>query len=100
EWARASLPELPALMQESGQRASRLNSTTINTVEAALLVPLIGTTIEATVIELRGERASVQIADPAVTATASVPADVKPGDLVRLQVVNADIAAAEVEFAV
>lgn len=100
EWARASLPELPALMQESGQRASRLNSTTINTVEAALLVPLIGTKIEATVIELRGERASVQIADPAVTATAPVPADVTPGDLVRLQVVNADIAAAEVEFAV
>ncbi len=100
EWARASLAELPALMQESGQRASRLNSSTINTVEAALLVPLVGTTIDATVIELRGERASVQIADPAVTATAPVPAEATPGDIVRLKVVRADIAEGEVEFAV
>ncbi|PRA83132.1 RNB domain-containing ribonuclease [Microbacterium sp. MYb66] len=100
EWARSSLAELPALMQESGQRASRLNSATINGVEAALLTPLVGTTIEATVIELRGERAAIQLADPAVTATAPVPEGSKPGDVVRLRVVRADIARGEVEFAV
>lgn len=99
EWARSSLSELPALMQESGQRASRLNSATINTVEAALLTPLVGTTIDATVIELRGERASIQIAEPAVTATAPVPRGAAPGDVVRLRVVRADVATAEVEFA-
>jgi exoribonuclease R len=99
EWARASLSELPALMQESGQRASRLNAATVNAVEAALLTPLVGTTIDATVIELRGERASIQIAEPAVTATAPLPADAKPGDIVRLRVVRADIARGEVEFA-
>ncbi|PQZ61331.1 MULTISPECIES: RNB domain-containing ribonuclease [unclassified Microbacterium] len=98
EWARASLSELPSLMQESGQRASRLNSATVNCVEAALLTPLIGTTIDATVIELRGERAAVQIADPAVTATAPIPAGAKPGDVVRLRVIRADIAKGEVEF--
>jgi len=99
EWARASLSELPALMQESGQRASRLNAATVNAVEAALLTPLVGTTIDATVIELRGERASIQIAEPAVTATAPLPADAKPGDIMRLRVVRADIARGEVEFA-
>ncbi len=86
-------------MQESHQRASRLNSATINTVEAALLTPLAGTTIEATVIALRGERATIQIAEPAVTATAPVPPGAKPGDVVRLCVTRADIAAGEVEFA-
>jgi exoribonuclease R len=99
DWVRDSLDELPALMQESGQRASRLNAATINTVEAALLTPLVGTSIDATVIELRGERAAVQIAEPAVTATAPVPPGAKPGDVVRLRVVRANIAAGEVEFA-
>lgn len=100
EWARTSLPELPALMQESGQRAARLNSATINTVEAALLTPLVGTWIDATIIELRGERISVQIADPAVTATAPVPPGAQPGDTVRLRVALADITTAKVEFAI
>ncbi|MFB8190224.1 RNB domain-containing ribonuclease [Microbacterium sp. NPDC055988] len=100
EWARESLSELPALMQESAQRASRLNTATINSVEAALLTPLVGTAIDATVIELRGERALVQIADPAVTATAPLPTGAEPGSVVRLSIVRADIAAGEVEFAV
>lgn len=99
EWVRTSLAELPALMQESGQRASRLSSATINCVEAALLTPMVGTMVEATVIELRGERAAVQIAAPVVTATAPVPPGAKPGDIVHLRVVSTDIAEGEVEFA-
>lgn len=100
-WARESLPELPALMQESGQRASRLNAGTINRVEAALMKPLVGSTIEATVIELRngGERATIQIADPVVTATAPVPAGTKPGESVSVTLVRADIGLGELEFA-
>ncbi|MGO1801262.1 MAG: RNB domain-containing ribonuclease, partial [Microbacteriaceae bacterium] len=100
-WARESLAELPDLMQSSGQRASRLNADTINRVEAALVKPLVGSTIEATVIEIRndGERAGIQIADPAVTASAPVPAGTKPGETVKLKVVRADIAKGEMEFA-
>lgn len=100
-WVRESLAELPALMQTSSQRASRLNSATINCVEAALLTPLVGTRFEVTVIEMRdsGERATVQIADPAVTATAPVPAGTKPGETVSVHLVRADIAKGEVEFA-
>lgn len=97
-WARDSLDELPALMQESGQRAARLDAATINAVEAALLTPLVGTEVEATVIALRDERATVQLADPAVTASAPVPSGTAPGDVVRLRVVRADIARGEVEF--
>jgi exoribonuclease R len=98
QWARESLDLLPALMQESAQCASRLNSATVNCVEAALMTPLVGTEIDATVIELRGERASVQIAEPAVTSTAPVRLEAKPGDVVRLRVVRADIARGEVEL--
>ena len=87
-------------MQESGQRASRLNAATINSVEAALLTPLVGSTMEATVIELRGARAAIQLADPAVTATAPLPMGAKPGDVVQLRVARADIAKGEVEFAI
>ncbi|MGP6171372.1 RNB domain-containing ribonuclease [Microbacterium sp. A196] len=101
-WARDSLSELPALMQASSQRASRLNADTVNRVEAALLTPLVGSRIDATVIELRGDdgtRAEIQIADPAVTASAPVPAGAKPGDMVSVTLVRADIAKGEVEFA-
>lgn len=99
-WVRESLTDLPALMQESGQRASRLDSATINCVEAALMTPLVGSTVDATVIEIRGERATVQIADPAVTASAPIPADTIPGAVVRLQVVRVDISRGEIEFSV
>ena len=87
-------------MQESGQRASRLDSATINCVEAALMTPLVGASVDATVIEMRGERATVQIADPAVTASAPVPPDTVPGAIVRLRVERVDVTRGEIEFAV
>lgn len=98
-WARESLAELPALMQESGQRASRLNSATINAVEAALITPLVGTTVQTTVIELRGEdRASIQIAEPAITSSAPIPVGTQPGDVITLRIIRADIGRGEIEF--
>lgn len=100
EWARSSLHDLPALMQASGQRASRLGSMTLNIVEAALLSSAVGTTLPATVIEVRGERAIVQLADPPVTATAPLPAGARPGDVVSVTVESTDIATGEVVLAV
>lgn len=97
-WARESLHELPSLMRDSAQRASKLDSATVNCVEAALLTPFVGSTIEATVIALHDDRATVQIADPAVTASAPAPAGAKPGSVVRLKVLDADIAEGRVEF--
>lgn len=99
EWARASLTELPGLMQASAQRASALDSATVDRVEAALLAPLVGSRVDATVIELRGEgRAAVQLTSPVVTASAPVPPEAAPGDVVSLVVTRADIAKGEVEF--
>ncbi|WP_217183573.1 RNB domain-containing ribonuclease [Streptomyces sp. AC495_CC817] len=99
EWARDSLDSLPALMQESGQRASALDSATINRVEAALVTPLVGSEVDATVVALRGAKATVQIAEPAVTASAPAPDGVVPGTTLRLRVERADIAEGEIEFA-
>jgi len=99
-WVRESLADLPALMQESGQRASRLDSATINCVEAALMTPLVGSTVDATVIEIRGERATVQLADPAVTASAPVPDGAVAGGVVPLRVVSVDITGGEIEFSI
>ncbi|WP_336640538.1 RNB domain-containing ribonuclease [Microbacterium sp. USHLN272] len=97
-WVRDSLADLPGLMQDSSQRASRLDAATVNAVEAALITPLVGSRVDATIIELRGERARIQLADPAVTASAPVPIDARPGDVVRLRVARADIGAGEIEF--
>jgi exoribonuclease R len=97
-WVRDSLADLPGLMQESSQRASRLDAATVNAVEAALVTPLVGAWVDATIIELRGARARIQLGDPAVTASASVPPEARPGDVIRLRVARADIAAGEIEF--
>ncbi|MFE2771770.1 RNB domain-containing ribonuclease [Microbacterium resistens] len=99
DWVRESLSSLPAIMQASGQRASRLESETVNRVEAALLTPLIGSSVPATIIEIRRDRAEVQLTDPVVTATAPVPPGAAPGSVVSLRVVGADIARGEIEFA-
>jgi hypothetical protein len=40
----------------------------------------------------------VQLAAPAVTATAPLPVGAKPGDTVALRLIRADIGRGEVEF--
>lgn len=101
EWARASLAELPGLMRASEQRAARLDAGTVDRVEAALLAPLVGTRLPATVIERRGdERGRIQLAEPVVTASAPLPAAAQPGDVVELLLTASDIARGEVSFAV
>ncbi|ALJ21141.1 RNB domain-containing ribonuclease [Microbacterium sp. No. 7] len=100
-WARESLAELPDLMRASEQRAARLSAGTIDRVEAALLAPLVGTRIAATVIERRGaERGRIQIAEPAVTASAPLPPGAEPGDEVELTLTSAGIDRGELAFAV
>lgn len=102
EWARRSLPELPALMRSSSSRAGRLGAEALDRVEAALLLDRIGETLPATVLEVRGERARVQIADPPVTAHG--PAESPAGPLVAgqptaVRVVRADVPSGEIELA-
>ena len=68
-WARQSLAALPSLMGISSQRASQLESASVARVEAAVLADRVGERFDATVLELRDDRAVIQLADPAVTAT-------------------------------
>lgn len=97
-WARASLHELPSLMGASSQRASRLDAESIARVEAALLSAHVGERFLATVLEVRGERAVLQLADPAVTATCPAPADVRAGTALEVELLAADIATGTIEF--
>ena len=97
-WARASLHELPSLMGASSQRASRLDAESIARVEAALLSAPVGERFIATVLEVRGERAVLQLADPAVTATCPAPADVRAGTALEVELLAADIATGTIEF--
>lgn len=100
DWCREGLAELPRLMQESSTRASQLNAQTLEHVEAALLAPQVGTVFEATVIRPpNGEgKATVQIAEPAVTARAPVPSGTAPGSVVRIRLDAADIRTGTVTF--
>lgn len=94
EWARESLAELPELMRASGRRAGRAASAALDRVEAALLRDRVGEVFDAVVVEVRGERARVQLADPAVTANCELggAAAAAAGEPARVRVVSADVA--------
>lgn len=98
-WARESLPELPALMRASSARAGRLASAALDRVEAALLRDRVGEAFPAFVLEVRGDRARVQLQDPPVTA--HCPAvGLAAGEQVRLRVLRADVPTGEIELAI
>ncbi|MEJ6488983.1 RNB domain-containing ribonuclease [Leucobacter sp. USCH14] len=97
EWARASLGELPGLMRASNQRAGQLGSQALDRVEAALLRDRVGDVLPAIVVEVRGDRARVQLDDPAVTAQVAA-AGCTAGTRVNVRVVAADVASGSVEL--
>lgn len=98
EWARASLPALPAIMGASSRLASQVVTGALDRVEAALLSSRIASVVDATVLAVRNGGMLVQLDDPAVTASAPRPDGVEPGDRVRLRVTAADIATGRVAF--
>lgn len=97
-WARQSLAALPSLMGISTQRASRLESASVAMVEAAVLADRVGERFDATVLELRDDRAVVQLADPPVTATCPADDRTRPGERLSVVLERADIASGVVEF--
>lgn len=97
-WVRESLAELPALMRASNQLAGRIGSAVHDRVEAALVRDRVGEVFPAVVVEVRGERARVQLADPAVTA--QCPADgLEAGTRIDVRVVAADVPSGRIELA-
>ncbi len=98
-WARESLAQVPELMRASAQRASVLGSRTLALVEAAVLAPHVGETFDGAVIRRNGERGTVQLAEPAVTASVPLPDTVQAGSAVRVTLTAADVAKGQVAFA-
>lgn len=99
-WARETLHELPALMGASSQRASRLDAASVALVEAAVLSGRVGDRFTVTVLELRGENAVIQLAEPAVTATCPATPGARAGATLDVVLEHADIRAGEVRFRV
>ena len=95
-WARESLPDLPGLMEHSGQLTSQFEHRALDAVEAALLSTRVGETFEATVISLSKTGGSIQLADPAVTAHCN--GRLVAGEVVRAKLVQADIASGVTTF--
>ncbi|MBN9613007.1 MAG: RNB domain-containing ribonuclease [Actinobacteria bacterium] len=100
-WVLESLDELPVLMRASSARAGQLDSAALDRVEAALLRDRVGETFDAVVLEVRGERARVQITEPPVTAQCRLPEDTAygAGTAIRVRVVRAEIATGTIELA-
>ncbi|WP_261164786.1 RNB domain-containing ribonuclease [Microbacterium sp. Marseille-Q6965] len=96
EWARASLPELPSIMRESGALASRLEGGALDRIEAAVLHARIGQVLDAVVLAETKGGSRVQIADPFVTAT--IREKPQPGSRVRVRVLDTRIATGEVDL--
>lgn len=90
-WARAALPELPALMATATQRAAALERAMVDYVEAVVLAPRVGEVFSAMVVRVSDVRATVQLADPPVVATIQgLGLAVAAGDRVDLRLVSAD----------
>jgi exoribonuclease R len=86
------------LMGASSQRASRLDAASVARVEAAVLSDRVGKRFAATVLEIRGENAVIQLSDPAVTATCPTVPGARAGVTVDVVLELADIRAGEVRF--
>lgn len=89
-WARESLPELPALMARSSQKASQLDAGALDRVEAALLHGHEGEVFDGVVLGLRSDGARVQLTSPPVAAKVK-GLDAQPGDTVDLRLVSATV---------
>lgn len=96
DWARAALPQLPAIMAVSDQVAARLDSGARDRVEAALLVDRVGEVFDAVVVSRDDKKTRIQLAEPAVSA--AVPAIGEPGDQIRVRLEAAEIATGTTRF--
>lgn len=98
-WARASLPELPAIMARSSQKASQLDAGALDRVEAAVLRGRESEVFEGVVLGLKRDGALVQLTDPPVET--KVPGlDAAPGAVVHVRLRSADVSDGSLVFSV
>lgn len=98
-WAIDALASVPAAMDAANQRASSVHRACIDLTEVAVLAPLVGQEFEGTVtvVDERG-RATVQLRDPAVIASAELPAGTRDGSVVRVRLDSVDLPRRQTRF--
>lgn len=101
EWVRAALPELPAVMEQSAQKASQYEAGIVSTLEAAVLQHRVGQTFEAVVVEADddGDGGLVQLREPAVTARCDGQG-LPLGERIQVRLELADVLRRQARFAV
>ncbi|WP_344781203.1 RNB domain-containing ribonuclease [Microbacterium kribbense] len=95
QWARESLPELPKIMGRSNGLAGRLDSASIDRVEAAVLHGHEGRRFAGVVLGRRNGGMRVQLSGPLVTVVVA-GLQAESGSTVELQLQRADIATGEI----
>jgi exoribonuclease R len=101
KWVLDALPALPAVMEESAQKAGQYEAGIVSTLEAAVLQRRVGETFEAVVVEVDGDGDGglVQLRDPAVTARCEGKA-LPLGERIAVRLELADVMKRQVRFAV
>lgn len=91
DWARAALPELPALMTGGGRLAGSLERAVVDATEAWLLTGQEGRDFPAVVLDAGKDKGTIVLAEPAVRATCA-GADLPVGETItaRLEVADQD----------
>lgn len=97
EWARAALPELPALMAASDAVASRVERACLSQVEAWVLADRVGATFPAVVLHAEAHGGEVFVADPPVVSKC-VGDELPEGERIEVRLVEADIQRRKVMF--
>jgi exoribonuclease R len=93
---RAALPELPAEMSHGGNVSGQVANKALDTVEAAVLASHVGEEFDAVVVAQTADGCTVQLVDPAVTATCD--GHPETGSRVRVRLTRADVPTAAVQF--
>jgi exoribonuclease R len=100
-WVLAKLDELPATMQESGQRAGQYERAILNLVEAEVLRDHVGATFRGAVVAVDPEnptKGDVVIQQPAIEGHVTGSAELPLGSHVQVRLVEADPATRTVRF--
>lgn len=100
-WVRERLPELPGILQASGQRAGRYQRAVVDLVEAGVLAPRVGEVFAGVVVDVDDDdprKGDVTVDAVAVEARVTASSDLPLGTDVRVRLVAADVATRQVAF--
>ena len=89
DWARAALPELPALMTAGGRLAGALDRAVVDATEAWLLAGQEGRDFPAVVLDAGKDKGTVVLDAPAVRATCT-GAGLPVGERIAARLAEAD----------